>query len=126
MADPHASDGARSADPGEGVSRDAAAEQPGSPVNPVFTGGPAGAPPPPIPGPAETNGSPKKRESRYPPAPAQPEQAPLKVRIELRLVDGPEGKKLRVRQAAAIREALRWFAEHPNPDRSEDPPEEPR
>jgi hypothetical protein len=34
------------------------------------------------------------------------------VHIELRLVDGPEGRQLRLRQAAAIREALRWFAEH--------------
>jgi hypothetical protein len=34
------------------------------------------------------------------------------VRVELRVADGPEGKKLRMRQAAAIREALRWFAAH--------------
>jgi hypothetical protein len=34
------------------------------------------------------------------------------MRIELRLVDGQEGRRLRTRQAAAIREALRWFAAH--------------
>jgi len=37
----------------------------------------------------------------------------LNVRVELVLVDGPDGKRLRQLQAAAIREALRWFAEHP-------------
>jgi hypothetical protein len=37
----------------------------------------------------------------------------LKVRVELVVVDGPEGEYLRQRQAEAIREALRWFAEHP-------------
>jgi hypothetical protein len=37
----------------------------------------------------------------------------LKSRVELVLVDGEEGKYLRDRQAEAIREALRWFAEHP-------------
>jgi hypothetical protein len=40
---------------------------------------------------------------------------PPTVHIELVLVDGPEGKKLRAIQAAAIREALRWFAEHQTP-----------
>jgi hypothetical protein len=54
-------------------------------------------------------------ESRYrraaPPAPAR--TPPPKVRIELVLVGGAEGKQLRARQAAAIREALRWFAQHP-------------
>lgn len=45
--------------------------------------------------------------------------APLKMHIKLRLVDGPEGRRLRTRQAAAIREALRWFAaqhDHDSPD----------
>jgi hypothetical protein len=56
--------------------------------------------------------SPSDGESRYRPGPPEAEQKPLTVRIELRLVDGPEGKKLRARQAAVIREALRWFAEH--------------
>ena len=51
----------------------------------------------------------------------RPGPATLRVRIELVLVHGPEGKQLRTRQAAAIREALRWFAEHPNPDPTTDP-----
>ena len=47
----------------------------------------------------------------------RPGPPPLKVRLELVLVDGPEGHYLRQRQAEAIREALRWFAEHPvDPD----------
>ncbi len=44
---------------------------------------------------------------------ALPPPPPLNVRVELVLVDGPDGKRLRQLQAAAIREALRWFAEHP-------------
>jgi hypothetical protein len=64
---------------------------------------------------AEIAASPEGGESRYPPGPAQPD--------ELRLVHGPAGKQLRARQAAAIREALRWFAEHPHgSDHGEDPP----
>ena len=63
-------------------------------------------------GAANDSASPDDGESRYGPDPAEAEQKPLKVRIELLLVDGPEGKTLRARQAAAIREALRWFAEH--------------
>jgi hypothetical protein len=51
-------------------------------------------------------------ESRYrPAAPGQPGPSP-KVRIELVVVDGPDGRQLRARQAAAIRRALRWFVEH--------------
>jgi hypothetical protein len=52
----------------------------------------------------------------------------LKVRVELVLVDGTEGKYLRQWQAAAIREALRWFAEHPQQPSDPDPettPDEP-
>ncbi len=79
---------------------------------------------------AEDSASPDDGESRYRPDPDQAEQKPLKVRIELRLVDGPEGKKLRARQAAAIREALRWFAEHRDPGQtdpiSQDRPESSR
>jgi hypothetical protein len=72
---------------------------------------------------AEIAASPANGESRYPPGPAQPDDRPLKVHIELRLVHGPAGKQLRARQAAAIREALRWFAEHPHgSDHGEDPP----
>lgn len=64
------------------------------------------------------------------PPPSKPERArrgrpppqPLKVRVELVLVNGPEGKYLRQRQAEAMREALRWIAEHPvDPDRPADP-----
>lgn len=131
MIDPHASDHARRAEPGDDVSRADAAEQPGVPVDPASTGTPAGVPamPTAVPGPAETNESPKNGESRYPPAPAEPGPVPLTVRIELRLVDGPEGKKLRARQAAAIREALEWFATHRDQDAStgsQDSPESSR
>ncbi len=44
----------------------------------------------------------------------QPE--PLKVRIELVVVDGEAGKELQRQQAAAVREALRWFAANPPVD----------
>ncbi len=65
--------------------------------------------------------SPNGGESRYRPRPpARPDPPPLTVHIELRLVGGPEGRQLRIRQAAAIREALRWFAEH----RTDTPPTE--
>jgi hypothetical protein len=64
----------------------------------------------------------QQEKSSYHAAPrGRPGPEPLKVRIELVLVDGPEGKQLRARQAAAIREALRWFAEHPNPDQTTQP-----
>src|SRR6266540_7279542 len=54
-------------------------------------------------------------EARYPPdASAGPKPIPLKARIQLVVVDGTEGRRLRARQAAVIREALRWFAEHQN------------
>lgn len=59
-----------------------------------------------------SSGLPEIRESRYCPAPADPDHLPLKVYIQVRLVDGAEGKRLRAQQAAAIREALRWFATH--------------
>jgi hypothetical protein len=68
-------------------------------------------------GAANDSASPHDGESRYRPDPAG--QQPLNVRIELRLVDGPEGRKLRARQAAAIREALRWFAEHRDPEQTD-------
>jgi hypothetical protein len=35
------------------------------------------------------------------------------VRIELVVVDGPDAKELLKRQAAAVREALQWFADNP-------------
>jgi hypothetical protein len=124
MTDPHASDHCRRPEPGHDVSRAEAAERPGVPVDPVSTGTPVGLPR--MSGPAERNDSPKSRESRYSPAPTRPGRTPLTVRIELRLVDGPEGKQLRVRQAAAIREALEWFAAHRNQETgtgNQDPPE---
>ena len=65
---------------------------------------------------ADEDQSPQPEKSSYHAAPpGRPGPESLKVRIELVLVGGPEGKQLRMRQAAAIREALRWFAEHPNP-----------
>jgi hypothetical protein len=48
---------------------------------------------------------PQKRERRRP--------EPLKVSVELVVVDGELGRELLQRQAAAVREALRWFAENP-------------
>jgi hypothetical protein len=66
--------------------------------------------------------SPQQEQSSYHAAPpGRPGPEPLKVRIELVLVSDPEGKQLRMRQAAAIREALRWFAEHPNPRQNPGP-----
>ncbi len=60
--------------------------------------------------------SPHQEKSSYHAAlPGRPGPEPLNVRIELVLMNGPEGKQLRMRQAAAIREAMRWFAQHPNP-----------
>jgi hypothetical protein len=127
MTDRQASDHTRRGESGDDASRADAAERSGVPVDSVSTGAPVSVPP--TPGPAATNDSPKKRESRYPSAPTQPGQPPLTVRIELRLVDGPEGKKLRARQAAAIREALEWFAAHRDQETSagsQDPPESSR
>jgi hypothetical protein len=51
----------------------------------------------------------------------QPE--PLKVRIELVVVDGEAGKDLLRQQAAAVRDALRWFAANPlvDADSGDDP-----
>ena len=69
--------------------------------------------------------SPPQEKSSYdaapPSRPGRPGPQPLKTRIELVLVSGPEGKQLRMRQAAAIREALRWFAQHPNPHQTQEP-----
>nr|WP_193599462.1 hypothetical protein [Micromonospora purpureochromogenes] len=58
-------------------------------------------------------------ESKYPPhGRGRPAPEPLKVRVELVVVDGQAGKELLKRQAAAVREALQWFADHP-PDEEE-------
>ncbi|MDT5027580.1 MAG: hypothetical protein QOE61_4006 [Micromonosporaceae bacterium] len=38
---------------------------------------------------------------------------PLKVRLELVVVDGEAGRELMQRQAAVVREALQWFADNP-------------
>jgi hypothetical protein len=61
---------------------------------------------------------PSEHESRYDShAQAKPGHK-LKVRIEIVVVDGPDGKHLRARQAAAMRRALQWFAEHQNQPRT--------
>ena len=66
--------------------------------------------------------SPQQEKSSYHAAPpGRPGPQPLKTRIELVLVSGPEGKELRTRQAVAIREALRWFAQHPDPHQTREP-----
>jgi Resolvase, N terminal domain len=58
--------------------------------------------------------SPTAGESKYPaPAQGRPAPEPLNVRIELVVVDGPDAKELLKRQAAAVREALQWFADNP-------------
>ncbi|MCI0687544.1 MAG: hypothetical protein L0Y54_09950 [Sporichthyaceae bacterium] len=50
-------------------------------------------------------------ESRYRRA-SDAQSVPPSVRIELVVVDGPEGRTLRAIQAAAVMEALRWFAQY--------------
>ena len=66
---------------------------------------------------AESRGAdaaPPDGESTYAPrAAGRPAPDPLRVRVELVVVDGPAAKELLKRQAAAVREALRWFADHP-------------
>jgi len=69
----------------------------------------------------EDQSPPQEKSSYHAAPPGRPGPQPLKTRIELVLVSGPEGKQLRMRQAAAIREALRWFAEHPNPHQTREP-----
>jgi len=51
------------------------------------------------------------------------QREPLKVRIELVVVDGEAGKELLRQQAAAVRDALRWFAANPlvDADSADDP-----
>ena len=110
MADPHAKHTG-----GQGEPRPDRPIQSAPPVDALSTDGAAGTPAtraPPRSG--TTPGSAENGESRYPPAPDQP-QPPLQVHIEVRVVDGPEGRMLRTRQAAAIREALRWFAAQQQP-----------
>ncbi|MBI1758792.1 MAG: hypothetical protein HYR62_06160 [Actinobacteria bacterium] len=62
-----------------------------------------------------------------------PRPAPLRVRVELVVLHGPEAAELLTRQAAAVRDALTWLATHPAPtdhqrptnrpgDRSGEPP----
>ena len=61
---------------------------------------------------------PRRRERR------QPE--PLKVTVEFVVVDGELGRELLLRQAAAVRDALRWFADNPPTEpRSDDHPGRP-
>jgi hypothetical protein len=43
----------------------------------------------------------------------RPPREPLKVRVELVVVDGEAGKELMRRQATAVRDALQWFAGNP-------------
>lgn len=57
-----------------------------------------------------------KEESGYrPPARGRPGPEPPIVRIEIVVVDGPDGRQLRATQLAAIRRALRWLTRQPNP-----------
>ncbi len=60
--------------------------------------------------------SPLGGESRYRRvAPGQPDDAPLEVRVEFVVLDGPAGQALARRQAQIMRKVLRWIAEHPDP-----------
>lgn len=63
---------------------------------------------------AESRGestAPTDDESKYAPrAPGRPAAEPLKVRIQLVVVDGPAAKELVKRQAIVVREALLRFA----------------
>jgi hypothetical protein len=53
-------------------------------------------------------------ESQYDRAAArQPDTRPLKVKVEFVVVRGPAAVELIKRQAAAVRDALQWFADHP-------------
>jgi hypothetical protein len=40
------------------------------------------------------------------------------MKVELLVITGPSAKALIRHQAAAVRDALRWFADHP-PDKSD-------
>jgi hypothetical protein len=40
------------------------------------------------------------------------------VKIEFVVVDGPAAEELIKRQAAAVRDALQWFADHPPDEKS--------
>lgn len=62
----------------------------------------------------DADAAPPDGESKYAPrASGRPAAEPLRVRVELVVVDGPAAKELLKRQAAAVREALQWFADHP-------------
>jgi hypothetical protein len=55
-------------------------------------------------------------ESRYHrPPPPPPAETPLSVRVELVVLDGPEGRMLGQRQADVMRKVLRWIAAHRDP-----------
>jgi hypothetical protein len=61
---------------------------------------------------ANKSGSATEDQSRYDPyAQATPGHKHT-VRIEIVVIDGPDGKYLRARQAAAMLRALEWFAAH--------------
>jgi hypothetical protein len=62
----------------------------------------------------EDNGSPQAIEPKYDAAAARRARAgPLTVKVELVVVKGPAADELIKRQAAAVRDALQWFAENP-------------
>jgi hypothetical protein len=67
----------------------------------------------------DTRGSPPASESKYDAAAAgRPRTGPLRVKIEFVVVNGPAAEELIKRQAAAVRDALQWFADHPPEDAS--------
>jgi hypothetical protein len=59
--------------------------------------------------PASTSHNEQDRAQVATPRPPGGLRPPLKWRLELKTVDGEEGKLLSQRQAAAIRNALRWL-----------------
>ncbi len=60
-------------------------------------------------------GKARSRPRRLTPIHAQPNRptdTPPNMRVEFVVIDGEEGRKLRARQAHAIREVLRWLHEN--------------
>jgi hypothetical protein len=67
----------------------------------------------------DDNDSPPGNESKDDAAaPGRHRAGPLKVKIEFVVVSGPAADELIKTQAAAVRDALQWFAENPPDEKS--------
>jgi len=67
----------------------------------------------------DAKGSPSANESKYDAAAGRRSGAgPLTVKIEFVVVSGPAADELIKTQAAAVRDALQWFAENPPDEKS--------